>query len=366
MQYLLPVVFLLPFLAHRCCAQQSYFTIEKDGQTYSLNQQMNEQGVNGAAQVIIRNFEIDTTIYLGYADKQKNKSVNKHTLFQMGSMTTPITKFAVVKLISEGKIELDAPVNQYLKDWQIPTKKFTQDRPVTVRDLLLKQRGFNEVYKPKGYVAGSALPSWEQIMGGKKPSNIPAMHLKKDSSGDNSSIAADLILQRLLEDIHGRTFANIIETEVFLPLEMTHSIIAAELTNDQKVNAAVGYEEDNRPVKGGAYVFPELAVSGLWSTPVDYAKFVLHVFKAAKGIDNSMITQSLAQQSVTAQRDYYSLIFHHDDNVYWGGAPKGFYSQFAGHAEKGWIVVGCTNRELGWQFVNRTLNPIGIKYAQRN
>ena len=38
----------------------------------------------------------------------------------MGSMTGALTKFAIVRLVNDGKINLDAPANQYLKSWKIP------------------------------------------------------------------------------------------------------------------------------------------------------------------------------------------------------------------------------------------------------
>ncbi|MEM8523145.1 MAG: serine hydrolase domain-containing protein [Bacteroidota bacterium] len=362
---LLPILFTFSFFAS---AQQDFFMTEEDEQSYTLSEKMEQHKVNGAALAIIRNFELDTTIQLGFKDQENNLYVDQNTLFQMGSMTGATVKFAVMRLVNDKKIKLDDPVNQHLKTWKIEQKGFTKNAPITVRDLLLERRGFNPVYKPKGYIAGSELPTIEQILNGEKPSNLPALSLDKNKS-KKSSLANDLILQKLLEDVHGKDFPTLMHEQVFKPLDMKNSLIAAELTTASKQNACVGYNENLKRIEGDRRVYPELAHSGLWSTPVDYAKFVLHIFKAAKGLDNSLLRRDLAILGVKAQHENEALILlekTENGRNYWGGATKGFYCQFEASLDEGWIVVGCSNRELAWQFVNWNLNMRGIEYARRD
>ncbi|MEN0046114.1 MAG: serine hydrolase domain-containing protein [Bacteroidota bacterium] len=348
-------------------AQQDFFLTKEEGKSYTLAEKMEHHKVNGAASAIIRNFELDTTIQLGFRDRENDLVVDENTLFQMGSMTGAMVKFAVMRSVSDGKIGLDDPVNNYLKTWKVEEKGFTKNAPITVRDLLLERRGFNPVYKPKGYMAGAELPTVEQILNGEKPSNLPTLSLDKNKS-KKSSLANDLILQKFLEDIHGKDFATLMQEQVFEPLGMNNSIIAAELTAEQKQNACVGYNDNLSRVEGDRRIYPELAHSGLWSTPIDYAKFVLHVFKAAKGMDNSLLRKDLAIFGVKAQHESEALILlekTESGRNYWGGATNGFYCQFEASLEEGWIVVGCSNRELAWQFVNWNLNGRGIEYARR-
>ncbi len=343
--------------------QEAYFISEIDGQYYTLEQRMATHQVNGAALTVVRNLQLDTSLYLGFRDQAQQLPVDQNTLFQMGGMTVPLIKFAVVRLANDGRIDLDAPVNRYLQGWRLPEKGFTRRRPVTVRDLLLQRRGFNDVYKPQGYAPGAELPGWTQIMAGAPPSNLPPLNLKKNK-GRRNSMANVMILQRLLEDVHGQPLPQVIRATVFEPLGMTRSVITAALDERQQQNACVGYEEDGTPIPGKRRIYPELAHSGLWSTPTDYARFVLHLFRAAKGLDNTLIDAELARDCVTPQYRNHSLVLHKDDlNNYWGGAPRGFYCQFTGNLEAGWLVVGCSNRELAWQFVNWELNGRGIAYG---
>ena len=113
-------------------AQKQYFLTQEEGKWYSLEDRLIKHQVNGASTAIIRNFELDTTIQLGFRDKENELEVNEQTLFQMGSMTGALTNFAVVRLASEGKINLDAAANDYLESWKIEDKKFTKNNPDTV------------------------------------------------------------------------------------------------------------------------------------------------------------------------------------------------------------------------------------------
>jgi len=353
---------LLPLIAF----SQGPFLTEIDGKYETLEQRMAYHKVQGSAVAIMRNLEIDTTLYMGYRDEAHQLPVNEETRFQLGSMTGALVNFAVVRLASEGKIDLDAPANDYLTSWKIEEKGFTKGAPITVRDLLLERRGFNPVYKPNGYAPGSDIPTWEQIMAGETPANTDALNLRK-SKAKNSSFANDMILQRLLEDVLQQDFATLMQEQVFGPIGMTHTLVAAELSAEQGQTASFGHEENGETIEGGRWIYPELAHSGVWSTPMDFALFVRHIFRAVKGLDNSLISQELALQGVKAQHENAALILLQGENgdSYWGGAPKGFYSQFAANFEQGWIVVGCANRELAWQYVNWDLNGRSIEYAKR-
>lgn len=354
-------------LALSASAQQSPFMTNIDGEYQTLAQRMEFHKVNGASVAIFRDFELDTTIQLGYRDREHDLLVDRNTQFQLGSMTAAVVKFAIVRLVNDGKIDLDAPANDYLRSWKIGQKWFTRISPVSVRDLLLEKRGFNPVYKPTGYLPGAPIPTWEQIMAGEAPSNLEALPLKR-SIAFNSSLANEMILQRILEDIYQQQLPQILEEQVFQPLGMDHSIIRAGLSSEEAQSACIGYDDQLLPIEGGRRVYPEIAHSGLWTTPEDFGTFVLHIFKAANGMDNSLLSQELAIASVKAQRGNNALILlekKKDGGSYWGGAPKGFYSQFAGSLEEGWIVVGCSNRELAWQFINWELNGRSIEYARR-
>ena len=75
----------------------------------------------------------------GFSDKKAGKSFNDDTISNVGSVSKLITAAAVLKLAETGKIDLDAPVSDYLEDFA--PRGGLPDNPVTVRMLLNHQSG---------------------------------------------------------------------------------------------------------------------------------------------------------------------------------------------------------------------------------
>ena len=69
-------------------------------------------------QVAAINSGLLTTRQSGMAHSQS--AVEKETLFQVASCSKTVTALAVLTLVRDGRIDLDAPVNRYLSRWQLP------------------------------------------------------------------------------------------------------------------------------------------------------------------------------------------------------------------------------------------------------
>lgn len=327
----------------------------QDGSVQSLEELMAQFKVPGLSLYVVRNMQPDTLITLGFRDRENKLPVEANTLFQMGGMSSSLVRFALLREVEAGKIDLDRPANDYLKNGRkIPQKRFTKRQPVTVRDLLLQRRGFPVRSKPPGYAPGQDIPTKQQILQGKSPANTKAIRLvrSKNKSG-NTSFDNNFLLGLILEDVLGLPLDNIIQRNVLSPLGMTESTLSLVLTPIEAQRAAVGYDRDGNRLPGDRWIYPERACANLWSTTGDYAKFVLHLYRAQSGEDNSLISQDLARQCFNPEKegDYRSLIFYRKYDPYWGGASKGFRSQFEGKPETGFLVVGLANKWEAWEFM---------------
>ena len=356
MQKTLLFAFIFCTLYFTSTAQEPFvFSFEEDGNTYTIEERMAQENAPGVSICLMHPDGRDTTMQWGYRDAAKQYPIDESTLFQVGGMSAAPVHFAVLRLVHTKQIDLDTDINQYLKSWKFPESKFTKAAPITVRDLLLQTRGFKTVSKPQGYVAGSPLPNLIQMLNGEAPSQEAAATLKsnKNKSG-NSAFYNNLILQQLLEDIHQKPFAEIMQTEVLDPLGMKQSLYRAALSEEEAQNAAFAHDDDGQQIEGGRRVYPELACSGLWTTPRDFALFASHIFKAAQGEDNRYLSKELAQASMEPMEGWRSLIFFKNDkNLYWGGASVGFYTNFSGNPETGWIKIVFINANLKWKLCNQ-------------
>ncbi|MEY4902331.1 MAG: hypothetical protein RLZZ292_146 [Bacteroidota bacterium] len=321
-----------------------YF-FNKDGKILDFASRMvSEQIVHGVSQIIIRNDKIDTLLTWGFRDVAEKLPVNANTLFHIGGMGQTLTAFALLRAVETKRIDLDQPLNSYLKIRQV---KGT----FTVRDLMLGKLKLNGQNKPDGYVKGQVIPSLNDIFEGKN-SNTPKMKQKKGvSEKPLFNIFSALIAQQLLEDIYQKSFSDIITQEILVPLNMNNTLIKAELSEQEAQNASVGYDKKGNAVAGKRLIFPELGFGGVWTTPSDYSKFVLHLIKASRGENNTLLSQKLAKEALVPSNQFRGLIFPGGDNGsnYFGGAATGFRTQTNFNAAENCVMVTFMNSYENWK-----------------
>ena len=99
---------------------------------------MDEHSLTGMQMTVSRKNKIIWSTSLGYADVKNNIPVTDSTRFRIHSISKSLTSLALAKLVSENKLDLDAPIEKYLPDF--PKKAY----PITVRQLAGHLAGFRD------------------------------------------------------------------------------------------------------------------------------------------------------------------------------------------------------------------------------
>ncbi len=107
-----------------------------------IPQLLHDFTVPGAAVAIIENGEIVLQKGYGFSDIEKNTKVDTKTGFNIGSISKTIAAWGVMKLVQEGKLDLDAPAEKYLTRWHLPESEFDSNE-VTIRRLLSHTAGLS-------------------------------------------------------------------------------------------------------------------------------------------------------------------------------------------------------------------------------
>ena len=104
--------------------------------------------IAGAVVVVVKDGAILVQKGYGYSDVEKRTPVDpERTLFRPGSVSKLFTWTAVMQLVEQGKLDLDADINQYL-DFKIPAR---DGKPITLRNIMTHTSGFEE--QAKGLIA---------------------------------------------------------------------------------------------------------------------------------------------------------------------------------------------------------------------
>lgn len=253
--------------------------------------------------------------------------VNTKTLFGAASISKPLTALGVLKLVEEGKIDLDADVNRYLKRWKVPDNQFTTDKKVTVKELLNHTSGIGthngEIYDPH-----LPLPTLLDLLDGKPPAKTPAVRVEA-IPGTKFAYANGgyLVLSLLIEDVNGEPFAKYMKHTILDPIGMEDSTFDNPLPSTFVKRAATAYWGDGTsPIPPSKFVEPNLAAGGLWSTPTDLAKFLIEVQREYAGKSHKVLHQNTIRLIAQAGMGGWGLGFRV------GGKPGDLFVNHSGSA----------------------------------
>ena len=308
-----------------------YIVLQSDEHaTMTLAEQMAALHVPTVSLAAIRDGRIDWAhsygvMALGGAPATTN------TLFGAASISKAVTAVGVLKLAEEGRIDLDADVNQYLKRWKIPENAFTATRKVTVRELLNHTSGIGthngEIDDP-----GQPLPTLVEMLNGEKPARTAPVRVEAVPGTKFAySNGGYLVLYLLIEDVTGERFAQYMQRAVLDPMGMKDSTFEAPLPEKWARRAATSYADGRTGTPPEKFVEPNLAAGGLWTTPTDLAKFLIEVQREYAGTSHKVLDGRMIEAMLTPGNDG-SQTLRWGLGVEVGGGPGDRYIRHEGSA----------------------------------
>jgi CubicO group peptidase (beta-lactamase class C family) len=241
---------------------------------------MERHRVPGVAIALVHRGDVAWVRGYGSADATTNAPVTAVTVFQAGSLSKPVSAWGVMRLVEEGKVDLDAPVSRYLTRWRLPVSRF-DPAGVTVRRLLSHTAGLS-VSGYLGYESDVPLPSLEtQLARGPDAAEGQGEVRIAYPPGeeDHYSGGGYTVLQLLIEEVSGQSFATYMQQDVLDPLGMIHSTFEPAPQVIQE--AATPYGADGHALPHYRYV--SKAAAGLYTAAADLGRFVAAVMSDSSG-----------------------------------------------------------------------------------
>jgi CubicO group peptidase (beta-lactamase class C family) len=323
---------------------------------YTIPELMQQFHVPGVSIAVVQDFQVKWTKTYGVADVLTGAPVTVDTRFQAASISKVVTAFATLRAVDAGRLSLDENVNNFLKTWKVPDNEFTRSG-VTLRALLSHTSGTGDGFGFPGYNPAAPLPTLEQILDGKPPSNVgPVFWERPPFTAKKYSGGGIVIEEVVLQDVYGKPFAEIMEQQVLRPVGMTNSTYEQPLPPAKDQTAARAHDQNGKTMDAKWHVYPEQAAAGLWTTPTDLAKFGIEVQKALWG-RSKLLSRRTAQEMVTpvgtgdfavgfaiAKRGQGWYFMH-------GGSNWGFMSDLMMHRLKGYGIAVMTNSDSGERLI---------------
>ncbi len=277
-----------------------------------ISVQLTDDHIPGATVAVVKDGRLFFARGYGDADLQHGKLVSADTtLFRVGSVSKLFTWTAVMQLAEQGKVDLHADVNTYLKTFHIPA---TYPQPITLAHLLTHTAGFEDRGTGIFARATGALKPLGQWLA----ENIPARVRPPGELTAYSNYGAALA-GYIVEQVSGMPFEQYIEQHLFQPLDMRHSTFRQPVPGGLAANLSHGYTYTNGIYRSDPFEAVQLAPAGSMSTTAtDMASFMIaHLQNGRFG--NQRILQEATAKEMHAQH------FTNDPHV--PGMAYGFYEQ---------------------------------------
>ncbi len=203
----------------------------------------------------------------------KGRHVDRDTLFQVASLSKWVTALGVMKLVEQGKLDLDAPVSKYLTRWHLPESQFGNDG-VTVRRLLSHSAGLTDGLGYGGFAPGKPVQSLEDSLTHAADASPGADGVVRVGTKPGSTFKYSgggyTLLQLLVEEVSGRPFNDYMRAEILLPLGMIHSTYVLDPAGESRV--AQFYDVDGSIATH--YRFTALAAASLYTSAADLTRLI--------------------------------------------------------------------------------------------
>jgi CubicO group peptidase (beta-lactamase class C family) len=233
--------------------------------------------IPGAVLLIARDGKIASLMAVGFQERRTQTPMKADSIFRIASMSKPITSVAIMILSEQGKLDIGAPVAQYLpefKDVTVGIEKAAPKRPMTVQDLLRHTSGLtygffgdspvDALYRKSNLLASKSLA--EMVSG---LARLPLLH--QPGEVWEYSMSTD-VLGRIVEVVSGKELDAFIAENITRPLRMNDTGFylsasqVARLAHPDSVIFMAPADLTVRPalLSGGG---------GMLSTAGDYARF---------------------------------------------------------------------------------------------
>ncbi len=311
-----------------------------------VTEQMSQFHIPGLSLVIVRDGKIIKAKGYGLANVELNVAAKPDTAYEIGSVTKQFTSTAIMLLVEENKIKLDAPIGDYLTDipavWQ----------PITVRQLLNQTSGIKDYFNDNqpGFLEAAHFPATKQQI--LKPALTALLNYAPGESY-NYSNTNHFLLGLLIEKISGKSYADFMRTRIFEPLGMTSTRI-----NDHKITiknraAGYGYDWSVNVLRNADYVDASwsFAAGAVISTVNDLAQWdiALDTEKLVKNTSKKEMWTAGKLNSGAAHRygfGWYVDRVNGHTNLSHGGDIPGFATYYSRYPDDRLTVIMSMNQYI--------------------
>jgi CubicO group peptidase (beta-lactamase class C family)/D-alanyl-D-alanine dipeptidase len=212
----------------------------------------------------------------GMADPQTKKPATAETIYRVGSVSKLFTDIAIMQLVEQGKLDLDAPVTKYLPEFQ-PKNPF--DKAITLRQLMSHRSGLVRE-SPAGHYFDDSSPSLQRSVASLNGTELVFPPEKRTKYSNAGIAVVGLVLERTQKE----PFAKYLGRTLLGPLGMKHSGFEPTDEIRKELAQALMWTYHGRTFGAPTFELGTSPAGCLYTTVLDLARFESALFAGGNGI----------------------------------------------------------------------------------
>lgn len=256
--------------------------------------------VPGAAVVVVKDGEIVLSKGYGYSDvASKSEISSADSVFEYAGLTKVYTWTAVMQLVEQGTLDLNADIMTYLpEEFGAKLKKHLAfDTPITLVHLMNNTAGFEEKEFDSNYYNATYLSkNLEEALLETMPEQVFEPGEVMTGSSFSASLAGYIV-----ESVTGKEFYDYVEETILTPLAVTNTTAKPNFANNAQIiaNKVKAYTNFDNEFEEMSYTYSNLyATSGMNGTAEALAKLVLS-FMPEEGKDGKLLSNESIKTMLT-------------------------------------------------------------------
>ena len=220
----------------------------------------------------------------GFADPTAKTPATAETVYRVGSVSKLFTDIAVMQLVEQGKLDINAPVTRYLPSFH-PKNNF--DKAITLRQLMSHRSGLVRE-PPVGNYFDPTEPSLAKTIASLNETKLvyaPETHVKYSNAG----VAT---VGYVLEKTQGQPFAKYLKRSVLDPMGLDHSSFEPTPEITKSLAKAYMWTIDGRTFPAPTFELGISPAGSMYTTVKDMGRFMSVLFAGGRGSKGQLLTQS--------------------------------------------------------------------------
>lgn len=266
----------------------------------------------------------------GYAEVESQQALNADTQLRIGSISKTFTAVLVMQLVEQGKLQLDWPLSRYFLE-------FPNSDKITVEHLLAHRSGLFNFTNAQDYGLYMQSPQSQKQMLDRMLALPPDFAPDEKQAYSNTNY---YLLSLIIEKVSGKTYADLLDTQIIQPLGLKHTGYGGKITPE--LNQALSYQWQGQWQRASeSDMSVPLGAGALVSTPTELNQFFAALF------NGKLVSADSLKQMRELQPGYgfalFPMPFHQYQLLGHKGSIDGFVSISAYLPEKGLAITALSN-----------------------